>query len=140
MYTERAGLKSAIISSDSESPDHPLQDADKPKRDEAFTIELRFPPNYPPEAAQNLSRKACEIGRELLRLLSYHVPQRSRSTKLLAKADILRVSRIPLCSGDIYNVIDEMWPDGDLERDQQRRKLVNSRRHRLRKHLAEPYK
>jgi hypothetical protein len=139
VYTERDGLRNAIISSHSEPPDNPLRDSDRPKRDEAFTIELRFPPNYPPEAAQNLSREACEIGRELLRRLGYHIPQRLRATKLLAQANTLKVGRFPLCSGETYNVIDELWPEGKLERDQQHRKLVHSRRHKLRKRLTEPY-
>lgn len=140
VYKERAGLKSAIISSDPEPPDHPLQASDRPTRDEAFTIELRFPPNYPPEAAQNLSREACEFGRELLRRLGYRAAQRLRATKLLAQADELKMNKFPLRLGDTYNIIDEMWPDGDIGRDQQRRKLVHSRRHGIRKRLNELYK
>jgi hypothetical protein len=140
VYTERNGLKSGIISSAPEPPDHPLQAPDRPTRDEAFTIELRFPPNYPPEAAQNLSREACEFGRELLRRLGYRAAQRLRATRLLAQTDALKVNEFPLHSGDTYNIIDKMWPDEDLGRDQQRRKLVHSRRHGIRKRLTEPYK
>ena len=50
-------------------------------------------------------------------------------------AEVLEVEKGPLPRGAIYDIIDNVYPDGDWSKDQQRRKLTASRRHRVRKRL-----
>jgi len=140
VYLEDKQTRYIAILTGGEPPQFALKKSDKPKRDEAFTLEVRFPPDYPPEAAQNLSREACVLGREILRRLGYKAPQRLRTSKLLAKAKILKLDKFPVNSVDTYNIIDKMWKDENTDKEQQRRKLINRRRYKLKKRLIEPYK
>ncbi len=52
----------------------------------------------------------------------------------------LRVADNKLAVGEAYNIIDGLYGENDMTQDQKRRKLVASRRHKLRKRLIEQYK
>ena len=92
---------------------------------------------YPPQASANLEKRAKQLGKELFRRLGYSIPKRLRSSPLVTMADELRVAHT-LASREAYDVIDDIYGE-DLTDDRKRRKLVASRRHKLRKRLIEPY-
>lgn len=112
----------------------------KPPRDNAFVLRIETPPGYPPEAAQKLQKKGERLAKELLRRLGYSIPQRLRGSTLVAMAAKLRVADNKLAVGEAYNIIDDLYGENDITQDQKRRKLVASRRHKLRKRLIEQYK
>ena len=80
------------------------------------------------------------MAKELLRRLGYSIPQRLRGSTLVAMAAKLRVADNKLAVGEAYNIIDDLYGENDITQDQKRRKLVASRRHKLRKRLIEQYK
>ncbi len=116
-----------------------LAPSQKPPRDSAFYVRLDVPPGYPPEAAIQLQREAGRLAKELLKRLGYSIPQRLRSSHLTSMANELRVADGQLPSRAIYDIIDDIYKDKDLSKDQQRRKLIISRRHQLHKRLVKPY-
>jgi hypothetical protein len=101
-----------------------------------FTIRVETPTGYPPEAACQLQKEANKLARKLSEHMGHRVPKRLRSSKLVTMAEVLEVKEGPLPRGKIYDIIDKIYPDGDLSKDQQRRKLITSRRHRVRKRLG----
>ncbi len=115
--------------SDSDSPPEPLSPGD------TFNISVQTPVGFPPEAASKLQREASKLGRELARSLGYRVPKRLRTSKLVCMSKVLEADKRRLPSGALYDIVDKVYPDGDLSKDQQRRKLIASRRHRVRKRL-----
>ena len=134
-------------------PSRPLPNSQKPPRDTALYLRVETPPGYPPEAAQKLQKKADKLTKELLRCLGYSVPQRLRISPLVEMADKLRVSNDRLASGEAYGVIDDIYGDDNsakdddnpaeddynLAEDNKKRKLVASRRSKLRKRLIDQY-
>jgi hypothetical protein len=108
---------------------------DEFKGSDTFTIRLETPMGYPPEAAGQLQKKASKLARLLAEHIGYRVPKRLRSSKLVTMAEVLEVEKWPLPRGAAYEIVDKMYPDGDLSMDQHRRKLTASRRHRVRKRL-----
>jgi len=103
----------------------------------AFRMRVETPVGYPPEAARRLQKAANELGKEILIALGYSIPKRLRISKLVAMADRLKVANT-LASGEAYDIVDDIFGE-DLTDDQKRRKLVASRRHKVRKRLIEPY-
>ena len=121
-------------------PSNPLESTDRPPSRNAFSIRVEAPTDYPPEATAQLHSKAAKLGKELRKRLGYKVRERLRSSSLVDKAKELKVEEAPLGGGGTYDIMDEMYPDEDMKKDQARRKTTGSRRHRTRQRLIEGYK
>ena len=93
---------------------------------------------YPPEAASQLQKEAIRLARELAKRMGHEVPQRLRTSKLVAMSDVIEAEKIPLPRGKLYDIVDKIYPDGDLSKHQQRRNLTASRGHKVRKRLFNP--
>ena len=94
---------------------------------------------YPPEATKELQKRASKLGRELRRRLGYPTLERLRTSSLVPLAEELKISKGPLPNGGIYDIVDEVYGESDLDLDQPRRSIIKSRRHKLRGRLVEPY-
>ncbi|MFC1874088.1 hypothetical protein ACFLYX_02165 [Chloroflexota bacterium] len=105
---------------------------------DAFNIRVETPMGYPPEAAGQLQKEANQLARRLAESMGFRLPKRLRTSKLVTMSEVLEVEKGPLPRGAIYDIVDKVYPDGDLSKDQQRRKLTASRRHRARKRLLGP--
>lgn len=111
-----------------------------PPRDNAFYIRVETPVGYPPQAAKQLHGTASQLGKEILKALGYSVPERLRLSRLVAMADKLRIAKNQLVPNEAYDIIDEIYGSfGPMGDDQGKRKLVASRRHKLRKRIIKPY-
>lgn len=113
---------------------------EKFSRRDMFKIDVETPVGYPPEAASQLQKEASRLARELAGHMGYRIAKRLRTSKLVTLSEVLETEKGPLPRGTAYNIVDKMYPDGDLSKDQQRRKLTASRRHRVRKRLDIPKK
>ncbi len=80
-------------------------------------------------------KEASRLARELATSLGYRVPKRLRISKLIDMSEVLKADKGPLPRGAIYGIVDKVFPNEDSSKDQQRRKLIASRRHRIRKRL-----
>jgi hypothetical protein len=110
----------------------------KLNKDGTFKIDVEIPVGYPPEAASQLQKEASRLARELARRMGHPIPQRLRASKLVAMSEVLEAEKGPLPRGRIYDIVDKIYPDGDLSKDQRRRNLTTSRRHKVRKRLLDP--
>jgi len=110
----------------------------KLNKDGTFKIDVETPVGYPPEAASQLQKEASRLARELARRMGHPIPQRLRASKLVAMSEVLEAEKGPLPRGRIYDIVDKIYPDGDLSKDQRRRNLTTSRRHKVRKRLLDP--
>lgn len=140
---QQGGSRTAIVFPDS-CPvygllESPLPDSHRPPREKAFRVELSAPPGYPPEALEELARSAAQLSRELLRRLGYSAAKRLRVSKLLDEARDLRLQESHLPKRELYEIVAEKWDEGTVSEDEERRKLVKSRRHKLRKRLIKPF-
>lgn len=108
-----------------------------PAQASAFYMRVETPVGYPPQAARQLQKAASELGKDILVALGYSVPKRLRTSQLVAMADKLRVANT-LASGEAYEILDDIYGE-DLTDDKKRRKLVASRRHKIRKRLVKPH-
>ena len=108
-----------------------------PPQASAFRMRVETPVGYPPEAAKKLHKSAIQIERDILTALGYSIPKRLRTSQLVVMADKLRVANT-LASGEAYDIVDDIY-GRDLTDDRKRRKLVASRRHKIRKRLIKPY-
>ena len=120
----------------------PPMPSSMPPKASAFYMRVETPLGYPPQAAENLERQAKRLEKELLRCLGYSVAERLRSSPLVAMADKLRVAK-SLAHNEAYDVIDDInngeTIEGQIDDDNKGRKLVGSRRNKLRKRLIKPY-
>lgn len=110
-----------------------------PSTHSAIQIRVEIPPEYPPEAASELIKKAEQLGKDLKRSLGYPTNKRLRSSPLVSMADELRVAEPKLPRRGLYEIVAETYEEGDVTEDEQRRKTVKTRRHRLRERLVKPY-
>ena len=78
------------------------------------------------------------IALQLARLMGHRIPKRLRPSKLVTMSEVLEANKGPLPRGRIYDIVDKIYPDGDLSKDQQRRNLTASRRYKVRKRLLDP--
>jgi hypothetical protein len=84
-------------------------------------MRVETPPGYPPEAASQLQKRAAELERVLLRRLGYSVPERLRTSPLVTQEKDLKIGKGPLSSRATYEIIDKIYADDDLTKDQERR-------------------
>lgn len=140
VYVQGSGHKTAPIFLDYEFIPSPLPDSHKPSIHDVFTVELEFPPIFPPEARQQIVKDTDDIKRELLKRLGYRVPKRLRTTNLISKASSLRLNKSRLAKRELYEIVAETSEYATDEEDEQRRKTVKSRRHFLKQRLIKPYK
>ena len=140
VYVQESGHKTAPIFLDYEFVPSPLPNSHKPSIHDVFTVELEFPPIFPPEARQQIAKDTDDIKRELLKRLGYRVPKRLRTTTLISKASSLRLNKSRLAKRELYEIVAETSRYGTEEKDEQRGKTVKSRRHFLKKRLIEPYR
>ena len=115
----------------------PPMPSSMPPQASAFRMRVETPVGYPPEAAKKLHKSAIQIERDILTALGYSIPKRLRTSQLVVMADKLRVANT-LASGEAYDIVDDIYGQ-DLTDDRKRRKLVASRRHKIRKRLIKPY-
>ncbi len=127
------GVETTLLNLDSSS-DFSMP-GEFPKGD-TFTIDVETPIGYPPEASRQLQKKTSWLASELARRMGYRIPKRLRASKLVTMSEVLEAEKRPLLRGKIYDIVDKMYPDKDLSKDQQRRRLIASRRHRVRKRLV----
>jgi len=102
---------------------------------DVFNIRVETPMGYPPEAAGQLQKEANTLARQLAERMGFRLPKRLRASKLVTMSEVLEAEKGPLPRGAIYDIIDRVYPDRDMSKDQQRRKLTASRRHKVRKRL-----
>lgn len=115
-------------------PEEPLTDAHRPPVHKAFRLRVETPSHYPPEAAADLHRRAQQAAREVLRRLGYRMPERLRPSELTSKAKELRVGKRKLERRETGDIAEDLDGEG-ASLDPRRRKLVKSRRHRVKKRL-----
>jgi hypothetical protein len=87
---------------------------EKLNKDDAFKIVVETPVGYPPEAASQLQKEASRLARELARRMGHRIPKRLRTSKLVTMSEVLEVEKGPLPRGGIYNIVDNIYPDGDI--------------------------
>ena len=110
-----------------------------PPQASAFHMRVETPVGYPPEAARSLQKAAIELGKEILRALGYSVPKRLRTSRLVSKAEDLRIAEKQLPKRGLYEIVAQTSDEGSAWEDEQRCKTVKTQRHRLRKRLIKPY-
>lgn len=138
---QRAGpSESSIIRLSNFQPSEPITKEHLPKQTSAFYIRTELPPGYPSEAAENLLKDARKLEKELLGHLGYKVQKRLRASKLVSKADKLRITESQLANRGLFEIVADIYPEGSQSKDNQRRKTIKTRRYRMRKRLVEPYK
>lgn len=112
-------------------PDKDLIPDRLPPRASAFLMQAELPPNYPPDAAAELGRRAMRFERELARRLGYQVPKRMRTSLLAAKASSFGLKQQLLPRRGIYDLMDKTH--GELEASQEKtaRNRIKSQRNRV---------
>ena len=58
--------------------------------------------------------------------MGYRMPTPACTYKLVVMSEVLEVEKGPPPRGKICDIVDKIYPDGDLSKDQQRRKLTAS--------------
>lgn len=117
----------------------PAMPPSMPPLDSAFHMRVETPIGYPPQAGRQLHKAASRIERELLTALGYSIPQRLRTSRLVSKADDLRIAENRLPRRGLYEIVADTFDEGSVSEDERRRRTVKTQRHRLRKRLIEPY-
>jgi len=129
------GMKTTLLNLD---PITTFSTPGKLNKGDTFRIDVEIPVGYPPEAASQLQKEASRLAHELARHMGHRIPKRLRTSKLVTMSKVLEAEKGPLPRGKLYDIVDKIYPDGDLSKDQQRRKLTASQRHRVRKRLLSP--
>ena len=138
----RLGIQVIVRTGDIESrivhpfpPEERLPSLKRPPWRTAFLLRVETPADYPTEAAQEIQKESQQRLKELLRRLGYRVPKRQRHSPLMSVAKKLKVSNKPLASGQVYEIMDDIYPDIDPNKEQHKRRLIASRRHKITKRL-----
>lgn len=138
----RLGIHVIVRTGDIESrivnyfpPEELLPLSKRPPWRTAFLLRVETPPDYPTEAARDIQKESQQRLQELLRRLGYRVPKRQRHSPLVSMAKKLRVSNKPLASGQAYEIMDDIYPGIDPNKEQNRRRLIASRRSKINKRL-----
>jgi len=105
----------------------------------SFKMRVETPVDYPPQAAAKLQKDANQIGKEILIALGYSIPKRLRISRMVSKADDLRISEKRLPKRGLYEIVANTSHYGSRSKDEKRRKTVKTQRHRLWKRLVKPY-
>lgn len=104
-----------------------------------FKIVVECPLDFPREGVLRMAREATKAARLLCKALGRPMKERIREEPTLADAKRLLLDKPLLSSGEVYDIIDEIYgEDSDLAKDQERRKRISSRRYKGKKHLSEP--
>jgi hypothetical protein len=117
----------------------PTMPSSMPPLGNAFYMRIETPVGYPPQAAQELHQAAGQLAKDILIALGYSIPKRLRISRLVSKADDLRISQNRLPERGLYEIVADTFDEGSISEDEQRRKTVKTQRHRLRKRLIKPY-
>lgn len=117
----------------------PTMPSSMPPVGNAFYMRIETPVGYPPQAAKKLHQAAGQLSKDILVALGYSTPKRLRISRLVAKADDLRISQNRLPKRGLYEIVADMFDEGSTSEDKQRRKTVKTQRHKLRKRLIKPY-
>jgi len=126
---QRGPTSSTLIPAQPERPTTTLDSSRRPPRSKAFKVVFDPPPEYPPEAAAEMSKKAVHMERDLADRLGYTVRLRMRSSSLTSRASELRVDKQRLEPGEMYDVMDDVYEDGEISEDRKRRNIAKSQRH-----------
>lgn len=111
-----------------------------PPRATAFAVRIETPVDYPPEATREMQRQAARVERLLLQKMGYPAKKRLRSSPLVSSADHLKLGKEQLPSGGAYDIAEKVFGEVAPEQDQRLRKVVKSRRDKMKKRLIKPYK
>ena len=117
----------------------PTMPSSMPPVGNAFYMRIETPVGYPPQAAKKLHQAAGQLSKDILVALGYSTPKRLRISRLVSKADDLRISQNRLPKRGLYEIVADIFDEGSISEDKQRRKTVKTQRHRLRKRLIKPY-
>ena len=113
--------------------------ADQPKTQDdkvEFDVCLRVPIGYTAREVAEAYQKGDNRRREILASLGIDVPQRRRQSKTLMEAGSLQLFDTDV---NIYDIVDEVYLDGDLGQDNLRRSAIKNKRHKGRKLLKKRY-
>jgi len=66
------------------------------------------------------------LARQLAERMGFRLPKRLRTSKLVGMSEVLEVEKGPLARGAIYDIIDKVYPDGDLSQDLHQKKQQSS--------------
>jgi len=105
----------------------------------AFYMRVETPIGYPPQGRRELEKVASQLEKDILTALGYSVPKRLRTSRLVSKADDLKIVEDRLPRRGLYEIVADTFDEGNIAEDEQRRKTVKTQRHRLRKRLIKPY-
>ena len=94
-------------------PSEPLTKEHPPKRTSAFYVRTELPPGYPTEAAEKLTKDTRKLEKELLGRLGYKVQERLRTSKLVDKADKLRITESQLANRGLFEIVADIYPKGN---------------------------
>ena len=104
-----------------------------------FKIVVECPLDFPREGALQMTREATRAAHVLCKALGRQPKRRIKGKPTLEDAKRLRLDRPRLSSGEVYDIIDDIYgEDSDPTKDQERRKRISSRRYKGKKHLSEP--
>lgn len=118
----------------------PPMPSSMPPQASAFYTRVETPVGYPPQGARKLHKAASQLEKDILIALGYSTPKRLRTSRMVSKADDLRIAKNRLPRRGLYKIVADTFDEGSVSEDEQRRKTVKTQRHRLKKRLMEPYK
>lgn len=117
----------------------PTMPSSMPPLGNSFYMRIETPVGYPPQAAKKLHKDASQLEKDILIALGYSIPKRLRISRLISKADDLRISQNRLPKRGLYEIVADTFDEGNSSEDEQRCKTVKTQRYRLRKRLIKPY-
>jgi len=119
--------------------EQPPMPSSLPPVGDCFYMRIEKPIGYPTQAAKKIVIVASQLEKDILIALGYSIPKRLRISRLVSKADDLKISQNRLPKRGLYEIVANTFDEGSISEDEQRRKTVKTQRHRLRKRLIKPY-
>lgn len=110
-----------------------------PSMGNAFYMRVETPVGYPPQAAGKLHKAASQLEKDILIALGYSIPKRLRTSRMVSKADDLRIAEDQLPRRGLYEIVADTFDESDITEDERRRRTVKTQRYRLRKRLVKPH-
>jgi hypothetical protein len=117
----------------------PPMPSSMPPQASAFHMRVETPVGYPPEAARKLYKATSQLENDIMIALGYPIPKRLRISRLVSKADDLKIAENRLPRRGLYEIVADTFDEASSSEDERRRKTVKTQRHRLRKRLVKPY-
>ena len=86
-----------------------------------------------------LHKAASQLEKDILIALGYSIPKRLRTSRMVSKADDLRIAEDQLPRRGLYEIVADTFDESDITEDERRRRTVKTQRYRLRKRLVKPH-